>query len=390
MKNVRQLVRQSLREQAAALKGLAKKIHAHPELGFEEFQASAWCVEMLKGWGFRVQAPFAGLPTAFKATWGRGKPTLCLMAEYDALPDLGHGCGHNLIAAATLGAGKAMADAMKAQRMGGTLAVLGTPAEEGKGGKIKMIAKGALRGMDAALMAHPSFRTIPDPGCSAIRRFDVAFKGAEAHAAAAPEKGRNALDAVMLLFQGVNAWRQHVPEACRIHGIVKDGGVAPNIVPGHASCVFYLRAPDDAMLDGLERRFREIAQGAALMTATEPDVAPGHTAYKARIPNGPLNEAYSEAAAAAGLRPTVPDKPSRASSDFGDVSQEVPAAHVYFSISKAEIPGHSGPFRKAAGSAYGLGQMLRAAEALALVGCRFLSDEGFRCRVREGFGGNGR
>ena len=387
MTDFRASVRSALNAHADALKDLAMRIHRNPELGYEETQACAWQVALLRKWGFKVATPCAGLKTAYKATLGRGKPAFCLMSEYDALPEIGHACGHNLIAAAALGAGKAVAEVMTSERIPGELVVMGTPAEESRGGKVKMIAAGALKGLEAVMMAHPSWRTVPDTGCSAIKRFRVRFVGQASHAAASPEKARNALDAVMLVFQGVNAWRQQLVETSRIHGVVEEGGVVPNIIPGEASCLFYLRALSDEVLDDMVRRFENIVQGAALMTDTKPVIALWLTAYKTRIANGALNEAYMDAAGRAGLKPFVPEQSSRASSDFGDVSHILPAAHVYYSISRKEIPVHSPQFRKAAGSAYGLTQTLKAAESLALVALRFLTDEAFRNRVREGFDG---
>jgi metal-dependent amidase/aminoacylase/carboxypeptidase family protein len=222
-------------------------------------------------------------------------------------------------------------------------------------------------------------------GCNAITRFMVTFHGKEAHAAAAPELGLNALDAVMLLFHGINAWRQQLPEVARIHGVVKEGGVMPNIIPGRASCVFYLRAPNDAMVTKMATHFRAIARGAAMMTGTRVSIKPWLEQYQARKPNQPLNDVFVEAARAVGLPTSLPPHPVRASSDFGNVSHVVPGIHPSFSIARTEIPGHSIPFRDAAGSAFGRQQMLKAAAALARVGWRFLSDAQFRAAVRNDF-----
>ena len=378
-------IRESLARRAAALDALAARVHAHPELGYEETRACAWQIALLRHWRFRVDHPFAGLPTAYRASAGRGRPVFCLMAEYDALPEIGHACGHNLICAAALGAGVALADRLRGERLPGTVVVMGTPAEESQGGKVRMTARGALRGIDAAMMAHPSFRTIADNGCAAITRYDVVFHGRAAHAAGQPEQGLNALDAVLLLFQGINAWRQQLPESSRIHGVVRDGGAAPNIIPERASATFFLRSPDDAVLDAMVARFRDIARGAALMTGTTFHLSPARDAYQSRLPNGPLNEAYREAAAAAGLdvQPTPPT--GRASTDFGNVSHRIPGSHVYFGIATTKIPLHSVAFRRAAGTALARARMRRAAEALAAVGYRFFTDAAFRRAVEDDF-----
>ncbi|MDY7009267.1 MAG: M20 family metallopeptidase [Planctomycetota bacterium] len=378
-------IKKTIAGHADELKALAMKIHRNPELGFEEKKACAWQVQMLKRWGFKVQTPFAGLSTAYKAVFGRGKPVFCLMAEYDALPEIGHACGHNLICTAAMGAGAALRAMLKRDKIAGTLVVMGAPAEESKGGKIKMLANGALKGIDAVMMAHPSWRTTPDTGCTAIQRIDVTFEGVSAHAAASPEKARNALDAIMLLFHGVSAWRQQLPETSRVHGIVVEGGVAPNIIPDLASCRFFLRSPDEDVFTDMAERFRDIARGAALMTGTKAKISPGLEPYRGRRPNKPFNEAFIESAEAAGLNPVIPEQSGRGSSDFGDVSCVVPGSHVYFGIAGREIPAHSVAFRKAAGSAYGLKQMLRTAEAMAQVGYRYFSDDAFRKSVHDDF-----
>ena len=378
-------IKRSVGKHAEDLGAISKKIHENPELGFEEHQACAWQVQLLRKWGWEVQTPFAGLDTAYRAVRGEGSPVFCFMSEYDALPEIGHACGHNLICASALGAGQALSAALHLKKIPGRVVVMGTPAEESKGGKVFIVRSGGLEGIDAVLMAHPSYRTTPDLGSTAIQRLDVAFTGVSAHAAGAPECGKNALDAVMLLFQGVNAWRQQLPESSRIHGIVVDGGVAPNIIPDLASSTFFLRSPVDEVLAQMVGRFRNIVEGAALMTDTEPEIVTSPVPYKARRPNQSLNDAYLREAERLGLNPVTPDRPSRGSSDFGDVSHVVPGAHVGFGISEVEIAGHSIAFREAAGSAYGHRQMLRAAEALARVGYRYFVDVAYRKSVQDGF-----
>ncbi len=378
-------IRESVAQQAETLKALALKIHAQPELGFEEKKACAWQTALLKRWSFAVQTPWLGMDTAYRADWGDGNPVFCIMAEYDALPGIGHGCGHNLICAAALGAGFALSRALAAQKQTGRVVVMGTPAEESKGGKVKLVANGGMKGIDAVMMAHPSSRTVPDTGSTAIQRFLVGFKGQSAHAAASPELGRNALDAVMALFHGVNAWRQQLPETSRIHGIVLDGGVMPNIIPDAARCGFYLRSPDDSVLRTMTARFRKMVRGAALMTDTEASIETWLTPYKARWPNATMNRLYIEAVDQLGMKPRQPDHPGRGSSDFGDVSQKAPGAHVYFGISKKTVPCHSTQFAEAAGSRYGLDQMLKAAEAMARVGYRYLTEPETRRAARRDF-----
>ena len=378
-------IRKLVHKEASALERLATRIFENPELGMEEEKACAWQLQLLKRWGFNIQNPFCGLPTAYKATVGRGGPTFCIMSEYDALPEIGHACGHNLICAATMGAGRAVSTAMKRESIKGCFVVMGTPAEEAKGGKVALVRKDAMKGIDAAMMVHPSFRTIGDHGCSAVTRYEVTFKGKAAHSAAAPEKGKNALDAVMLFFHAVNAWRQQLPEESRVHGIVTNGGDAPNIIPDLAACHFYLRSPSDRLLAGMCKRFERMARGAAMMTDTRMTLDADDHPYKARKPNSALTEAYLDAAEVAGLKPVRKGSPGRASTDFGDVSQVVPGSHVYFGIAQRAIACHSVDFREAAGSAYGREQMLRAAEAMGWVAYRYMTDEDFRSSVQREF-----
>ncbi len=376
----------SVDRNSSLLKKLSLDIHANPEQGLEEVKACQWQVQLLSKMGFNVQSPFAQLPTAYLAKAGKGKPAFCFLAEYDALPVIGHACGHNLICAVSIGAANALAETLRKEKITGTVMVMGTPAEEGKGGKVYLVRRKAFTGIDAAIMAHPSSRTLLWRGFLSVIRFDVSFKGRSSHASTAPEKGRNALDAVMLFFNGINAWRQHLPETSRIHGIVTSGGAAPNIVPEHASCSYYLRAENDSILEEMEKRFRDIAQGAALMTGTTCEVKSGEEGYRSGKVNKPLNDEFFRVAKELGMDPGISERSSRASSDFGDVSHVVPGTHVYFGISpKESIPLHSTKFADAAKSQSALNAMLDASKAIAQVGYRYFTDIKFREEVRQDF-----
>ena len=380
-------IRQMVKRHAPAIKELALKVHANPEPGFEEVKACAWQVEMLRAHGFKVIEGVAGLRTAFRAEIGSGKPVLGICSEYDALPGIGHGCGHNLIAGCSIGTGLVLADLIKSKRLKGTLALLGTPAEEAKGGKVLMLKRGAFKGVDAVIMAHPAGRSTPDSGYTALRSFEVSFRGEAAHAAASPEKGKNSLDAAMLLFHGVNAWREHLPDGVRVHGIVNKGGVLPNIVPDYSLCTFFLRAADERTIDGMERRFRAIVRGAGLMTDTRPTIKQWLLPYKATRPNAPLNESYFQAASAAGLNPQNTLALGRGSTDFGDVSQIMPGVHVSFGILQEGkgIAIHSHEFARAAASSFALESMLRMVEVLSMMGIRYMADAAFRKQVHADF-----
>lgn len=370
-------IHQSLQTIQEELYELSRKVHANPELGFKEVKACAWQIELLEKWGFKVETPYAGMDTAYRAVYGSGAPVFAVLSEYDALPGIGHACGHNLICACSMGAGKAISDYLKENKLPGTLLVVGTPAEEGFGGKIPMVEKGCFNEVDAAIMAHPSDNTQAWYGSLGVTHYHVFYKGLASHAGGSPEKGKNALDAVMLLFAGVNAWREHTVEDSRIHGVVTDGGDAPNIVPEKAACCFYVRANDVDTLAGMEKRFQQIAQAAAMMTDTEVEIKIA-SGYKPGLPSPALNQAYHEVTAALGMTPIVPKRGGRGSTDFSDVSQVVPGSHVYFKICEKGTAAHSQAFAEAAASEFGRQQMLKASEALANIGVRFFEDSEFR------------
>ncbi|MDD5728513.1 MAG: M20 family metallopeptidase [Victivallales bacterium] len=364
---------------------LAHSIWKNPELGLAEKFACARQVELLARLGFSVESPYCGQTTAYKAERGRGTgPTFCYVAEYDALPEIGHACGHNLICTAAIAAGWATAEMLAARGLPGKVVVMGTPGEESKGGKVLLLDHNALDGIDAVMMVHPLHCTMPDSGSTAICRFDVKFKGKSAHAAVSPELGRNALDAVMLTFAGINAWRQHLPETARIHGVVTEGGTVPNVVPELAGCRFFLRTPDNLYLQKLEKRFRAIVKGAAMMTGTRSRIDMVNRPYQARRPNPSMNRAYVAAAAALGLNPETPQHPDRGSSDFGNFSQLRPGIHPYFSITPHKIAAHSTEFTAAADTDYAMEQTFKAAAGMAAVGFNYLTDDAFRQEVDAG------
>ena len=234
-------------------------------------------------------------------------------------------------------------------------------------------------------MVHPSGKTTPDMGSNSNCGLEIIFHGKSAHASAS-ENGINALDAAQLLFAGVNAYRQHIPEHARFHGVILDGGAAPNIIPDYTRCRFYIRSADEKWAPVLEKRFRDIVKGAELMTGATAEIAPFRPAYKARKPNGPMNRVYIESLVKQGLMPGVLEHATRGSSDFGNFSQEIPGIHGYFAVSNiSEPPGHSVEFRECAGKDDGFDNAMKAAAAIAEVGARFLADEQFRNEVKTDF-----
>ena len=226
-----------------------------------------------------------------------------------------------------------------------------------------------------------------DTGTSALRKYNVTFIGREAHAAGNLDTAVNALDAVMLMYAGINAFRQQLPAFCRIHGIVDDGGHVPNVIPGRASCCFYLRSTSEEWMEKLDARFRAIAKGAAMMTGAKLRIVQPSKPYRSRKPNAPMNEQYLADMAELGANPVRGTAVNMGSSDFGDFSQALPGVHDYFGISDRQIPGHSVEMAKAAKSDFGLESALRAAAAMAHIALKFMTDKNFRAEVKRDFSG---
>ncbi len=344
---------------------LALKIHDHPELGFQEVEAAGWLTRYLEENGFSVERGFCGLPTAFKASYGRGQPVIAIMAEYDALPNIGHGCGHNLIATAAVGAGVAARPAI--DRFGGSLLVIGTPAEEMYGGKAIMADKGAFRDLDIAMMVHPGIHDTATTRALACQTLDIEFFGRSAHAAAEPEAGINALEAMVQSFTAINSLRQHIKNSARIHGIITDGGKAANVVPDHSAGNFIVRAEDNAYLDELKERVLNCFIGAATASGARLEYRWGDVRYDAMRNNLALARLFTENMQSLGRRIILsgPDTAS-GSTDMGNVSQLVPSIHPFVSITEKTMTTHSPQFAAAAASAAGIKGMLDGAKALAM------------------------
>lgn len=369
----------------AQLKNMSREIHANPELGFVEYKAVEIQRQLLTEWGFNYEPSIANLDTAYKASFGSKGPVFCFMSEYDALPEMGHACGHNLIAAASLAAGLIVKKSLESQGISGEVVVMGTPGEEGKGGKVMMVESDAFVGIDASIMAHPYYKTTTDSGCLSVGGYKVSFKGRPSHASAAPEKGANALDAVNLLFAGIGAWRQQLPESCRVHGIITDGGIAPNIIPDRAEASFYLRASEEEVRMMMNSRFEDIVKGAALMTDCEFDIIETRPAYKSSLYNKSLNAEFMCKAEIAQMNPLLEVGTGRISSDFGDVSQILPSAHLFFKITESDEALHTCEFVEAANSEFGFDQAIKTAKIMADIALKFFSDETFREQVSADF-----
>ena len=326
---------------------LSHRIHANPEPAFEEHQASTWIAEVLREHGFDVEHPAGSLATAIRATrpGGRGGdgPRIGILAEYDALPGLGHGCGHNTMAAS--GVGAAIALAAVADDLPGEIVFLGTPAEERGSGKQIMIDDGLFAGIDAALLYHPCDRNHVESHPLASEDVDVVFTGLQSHAAADPWKGRNALDAVITLFNSVGLWRQQLKPSSRVHGIIREGGTAANIIPDRASAWFMLRSDDQEYYDEMKARFMQMCEAAALATGTtvEVTVTGGATTMRNNLV---LADRFRANMAAYGID-DMGDDPNAGSTDMANVSWVCPTIHPELAICDEGVPGHSILFRDA-------------------------------------------
>lgn len=365
---------------------LAHQLWQRPELSFEEKFAVELQIKLLREWGFKVEAPYGGLETAYRAESGSGEPVFAIASEYDALPGLGHGCGHNLICAAALAAGHAVKQHLEATGTKGRIIILGTPAEEGGSGKVMLERAGCLEGVGATMMVHPRDNTnTTDAGCLALERVDVEYFGKSSHAGGSPELGLNALDAMLLFFNSVACWRQHIPEDARVHGVILEGGRRPNIIPDYTKASFYIRSATDLYLAVMKKRFQAMAESAATMTGCTCKATFSEVGTKARRPNKIMNQRYREAMEALGQVVVTPEKTGRGSTDYGNFSAARPGIHPYFAVSTEKFAGHSIQMVEAAGSDYGRENMLRAAAAMADVAWAFLSDPGFHDQVLADF-----
>jgi amidohydrolase len=369
---------------AEQLIALSLRIHAHPEVAYEETQASAWLSELLAEERFDVSRGIAEMPTAFRATAGSGAPVVAILAEYDALPGIGHGCGHNIIATSSAGAGigvRAVLDDIE-----GTLQVIGTPAEEVYGGKVQMIRGNAFAGIDAAMMVHPGTRNAVIAKALACAELHVEYFGREAHAAAQPENGINALEAMIIAYNAINSLRQHIRRTARVHGVITDGGEAPNIVPGHSAASFLVRAEDDAYLEELKLRVAACFEAGAQATGARVHLAWNPNQYASMNTNIPIADAFRRNFAAIGRNVPTPETPRPlGSTDMGNVSRILPGIHPAIAIAPPDVNSHSPQFAEYAASESGQRAVTDAAKALAMTAIDVLTDAALRARMREEF-----
>jgi amidohydrolase len=369
---------------------ISSTLHANPEIAFQEFKSAALLCDTLEARGFAVQRGYGGLETAFRAeTSGAGDgpvgegPTIALIAEYDALPKLGHACGHNIIGTSAIAAGVALQAIIG--ELPGRVLVIGTPAEEGRGGKIILLEHGAFEGVDAAMMVHPSAYTMTARTSLASCRLTLEFTGQASHAAAAPEDGINALEAVILTFNNVNALRLHLKPDARVHGIITHGGSAANIIPEYAAAEFSVRAAKQRYADEILQRVIQCAQAGAAATGAQ-------LKYNARAglanmaPNMAMSRAFAENWRALGVEVHDPRPNERmGSTDFGNVSHVLPALHPYIAIAPDGTAGHTVAFREAALSPDGHAGLINAAKGMAMTAIDLLCDPQLMQAARHEF-----
>jgi amidohydrolase len=374
---------------------VSKDIHGHPETGNNEYYANKVLTELLEQADFEVTSNVAGHETAFYAVKdsGRPGPTIAYLAEYDALIDIGHACGHNIIGVSSVAAAIAVAQTLP--HTGGKIVVLGTPAEEGglkgPGGlngnvKARFVEHGFLRNVDAALMIHPAGRTRLSGPSLANNHLYFHFYGKPSHAGSAPHLGINALDAVVLLYNGISALRQQLPDGVRVHGIITNGGQAPNVIPEYASAHYYIRANTRDDVIALEPRIRAIAEGAALATGARLEIEHQVGPRDFNI-NHALNGLLLDLLTAHGEQVDLSPKEGKGSTDAGDISHAVPTAHPYIKIGPDSLIGHTVEFREAADSEQGYRALVTGARVLAKAGYRLLTDAALLQQVRREFAG---
>lgn len=367
------------------LSGISKYLYENPELGDEEFKAVKLLTEYFSKNGFAVEASIYGLSTTFRAEYDSHKPGahIALFCEYDALPQIGHGCGHNLISAMSVGAALGLKSVL--DEIGGKVTVFGTQAEETSGVKGILAEKGAYKDVTIAMMAHPNAVSEESGTSLALNAIKFEYFGKTAHAAAIPEKGINALDGVILLFNGINALRQHVTSDVRIHGIITQGGAAPNIVPDYAEAKFYVRSKDKGNLEAVVAKVKECAEGAARMTGASVKITTFETSYDNLRTNQALSDLFSANLRELGETEIKPACDGIGSIDIGNVSQVVPVIHPWIGVGDTSLIIHSKEFAEHTMTDMGKTVIYKGACALALTAYDVIASKENQKKIKEEF-----
>ena len=384
---MKQLINETINNLQDTFYEVSKYIGQNPELGHEEFKACKALTDVLKEQGFTVEIGTCDLPTAFTAVYDSQKPgpSIGFMAEYDALPDLGHACGHNLIGTMSIAAGIGLSKAVA--ETGGKVYIYGTPAEETRGGKVTMAEQGIFNHLDVAMMVHPYYCHQKSGRSLAMDAIQFEFFGKSAHAAAAPHEGINALDGVLQTFNSINALRQHVKPDVRIHGVITEGGKAANVVPDYAVAQFYVRASTRAYVDEVTEKVKACANGAALATGTKLKISNYEFSYDDMQTNQTLSDVYTNNLISLGVseQSITEDQGDHGSLDMGNVSQVVPAIHPYIQICDDYFVCHTHEFREAALSEQGREAMILGAQTMALTGYDVLTNQALLQKIKQEF-----
>lgn len=383
-KTIKDLVIAQARERITpTMKEISEKVFCFSEVAFEEEKSAAFLSDMLQSLGFKVERRYLDIPTSFRAEMelaGPG-PTIAFIAEYDALPKIGHACGHNLIAATTVGAALAVKSVL--DKLGGKIVVIGAPAEESGGGKALLVERGAFKDVDAALIAHPSNHTCIASRSLAWEPIRMKFYGVNAHAGSSPQKGVNALNALIETFNSINALRQHVTGDVRIHGMITHGGDAVNVVPSFTQGDFLVRGATVESMLSVSEKVKNCARGAALATGTRLELERTGAIYEPMKGNEPLEQALAASFDELGIKYVMGgENTNMGSTDVGNVSQAIPTVHPMYEICGKEIVGHSPEFAAASSAPRGFNMSVEVALAMAITCIDLLCDSSLLKKVK--------
>ena len=386
-RNLKTIASTSIDSSCHELKTVSNELWMHPELGYEEYKAHDLLTNFLEKKGFTVERSFTGIKTAFRATFGSGRPNVCVICEYDALPDIGHACGHNLIAEAGLAAGLGLKTVLESPNAPkGMVTVMGTPAEEGGGGKVHLIENDAFEDIDIAMMVHPFPDSYVKPGMNARTILDVTYTGKAAHAAAFPWEGVNALDAAVMAYTSISVLRQQMKPSWRVHGIITNGGAKPNIIPEKSSLKYNVRAPNKSELDEWKKKVIACFKAAAKATGCQVEIKePENNPTYLDIWHNPLlasrfADNYKTLGGKAGEEGDV-----HASTDMGNVSYTVPSIHPHYAIGSGKEVNHTREFTRVSNTPEAHSETLVAAKAMAHTCIDVLTTDGLLEEIKKSF-----
>ncbi|MGM0651167.1 MAG: M20 family metallopeptidase [Bacillota bacterium] len=376
-------INKTIKKEKDHLISMAKEIHRNPETGRNEFIAANLITQYLEKKGFKVFRGVGGLKTSFMASKGDEGYHVGFCAEYDALPEIGHGCGHNLIAISSVAAGVALASAIDGQP--GRVSIIGTPDEEEHGGKVDLVRLGVFDDIDAAMMFHPDCATRIHNDSLACRDYKFIFYGKNAHASSEPWEGRNALDAVIQTFNNISALRQHLKDNTRIHGIITEGGLAVNVIPDRTAANFLIRASNSEYLKEVVEKVINCARSAAIATGTDLEVSESDYPYEAMLSNKKLGDTFAASLDEAGYSVISKNDVGIGSIDMGNVSRVTPAIYPVLALTNEWVPRHTSEFATLCDTDRAYEVMLTAAKAMAITGLKAIKDQELQNQIKKDF-----